>query len=473
MENKELITKTLAYESLKNKLLDTTLRNILINYKKNKSSTITIEKEDIKSILDKIENRSEFKFIGSQDSDDDIEVESNEFLSSASQKELLAILSLLQRKQKTLLEEQGINILYLAFGGLHWKDKTEKNVYSPLLFLPVSIESENGLQNKKIIIQSNDFVVNNSLIKKLNDDFGLDIKFEAFDNAEGSLYDRYSQYIEFINQKINSFNDSIEQNWKIIDEASLSAFRFSSMDIYLDVDKNKDNIINSEIMNAMTGINNVFSSEYLYSEEEVDNIVSPKGYYHCLMTNSSQEAAIQSAIKGNSFIIQGPPGTGKSQTIANIISELIARNKKVLFVAEKKAALDVVYKSIQNLGFANFILLIHSNNSNKKDFSNDLYETLQDGQKFKKVSDEVIANNDYLYSDSLEKMNDFVRKILSNRKPLGRSLYLMIGDYQKLLANTKGINFDIRDFEKMDNEQFVKIQSSLNRFNLNYKNINF
>lgn len=118
MENKELITKTLAYESLKNKLLDTTLRNILINYKKNKSSTITIEKEDIKSILDKIENRSEFKFIGSQDSDDDIEVESNEFLSSASQKELLAILSLLQRKQKTLLEEQGINILYLAFGGL-------------------------------------------------------------------------------------------------------------------------------------------------------------------------------------------------------------------------------------------------------------------------------------------------------------------------------------------------------------------
>ncbi|WP_228846586.1 DUF4011 domain-containing protein [Metamycoplasma hominis] len=473
MENKELITKTLAYESLKNKLLDTTLRNILINYKKNKSSTITIEKEDIKSILDKIENRSEFKFIGSQDSDDDIEVESNEFLSSASQKELLAILSLLQRKQKTLLEEQGINILYLAFGGLQWKDKTEKNVYSPLLFLPVSIESENGLQNKKIIIQSNDFVVNNSLIKKLNDDFGLDIKFEAFDNIEGSLYDKYTQYIEFINQKMNSFNDSIKQNWKIVDEASLSAFRFSSMDIYLDVDKNKDNIINSEIMNAMTGINNVFSSEYLYSEEEVDNIVSPKGYYHCLMTNSSQEAAIQSAIKGNSFIIQGPPGTGKSQTIANIISELIARNKKVLFVAEKKAALDVVYKSIQNLGFANFILLIHSNNSNKKDFSNDLYETLQDGQKFKKVSDEVIANNDYLYSDSLEKMNDFVRKILSNRKPLGRSLYLMIGDYQKLLANTKGINFDIRDFEKIDNEQFVKIQSSLNRFNLNYKNINF
>lgn len=245
-------------------------------------------------------------------------------------------MSLLQRKQKTLLEEQGINILYLAFGGLQWKDKTEKNVYSPLLFLPVSIESENCLQNKKIIIQSNDFVVNNSLIKKLNDDFGLDIKFEAFDNIEGSLYDRYSQYIEFINQKINSFNDSIEQNWKIVDEASLSAFRFSSMDIYLDVDKNKDNIINSEIMNAMTGINNVFSSEYLYSEEEVDNIVSPKGYYHCLMTNSSQEAAIQSAIKGNSFIIQGPPGTGKSQTIANIISELIARNKKVLFVAEKR-----------------------------------------------------------------------------------------------------------------------------------------
>lgn len=241
MENKELIIKTAAYEVLKNKLLDTSLKNILINYKKNKSSTIIIKNEAIKTILDKIENNSKFKFIEIEEEsckdNKNIRINYDEFLPSIYKKELITILSSLYKKQKTLLEDQGINVLYLAFGELEWKDKTEKSVFSPLLFLPVSLVNTNNLETKKIVIESNDFLINNSLIKKLNDDFGFDIKYDISDNNENSLSQKYQEYIDFINKKISSFGFSINQNWRTIDIVSLSIFKFSSMDTYLDVEK--------------------------------------------------------------------------------------------------------------------------------------------------------------------------------------------------------------------------------------------
>ena len=65
-----------------------------------------------------------------------------------------------------------------------------------------------------------------------------------------------------------------------------------------------------------------------------------------LDADSSQNYAINAVLAGQSLIVKGPPGTGKSQTIANLIASLIARGKKVLFVAEKRAAIDAVTKRL-------------------------------------------------------------------------------------------------------------------------------
>ena len=68
------------------------------------------------------------------------------------------------------------------------------------------------------------------------------------------------------------------------------------------------------------------------------DIDSPSEEFLVLDADSSQHAAINRVLGGESLVIQGPPGTGKSQTIANLITALIARGKRVLFVAEKRAA---------------------------------------------------------------------------------------------------------------------------------------
>lgn len=63
----------------------------------------------------------------------------------------------------------------------------------------------------------------------------------------------------------------------------------------------------------------------------------------------AQENAIDCINKNGNMVIYGPPGTGKSQTIVNIITDAIAKHKKVLVVSQKRAALDVVYNRLGTL----------------------------------------------------------------------------------------------------------------------------
>ncbi len=91
----------------------------------------------------------------------------------------------------------------------------------------------------------------------------------------------------------------------------------------------------------------------------------------------TQASAIAFARTGGSFIIQGPPGTGKSQTITNLIADHIARGKRILFVCEKRAAIDVVYHRLRQVGLHPLCCLIHDSQADKKDFIMDLKETFE------------------------------------------------------------------------------------------------
>ncbi len=91
----------------------------------------------------------------------------------------------------------------------------------------------------------------------------------------------------------------------------------------------------------------------------------------------TQATAIEEARHGKSYIIQGPPGTGKSQTITNLIADFVARGKRVLFVCEKRAAIDVVYARLRQCGLADLCCLIHDSQSDKKEFVLDLKQTYE------------------------------------------------------------------------------------------------
>jgi predicted DNA-binding WGR domain protein/multidrug efflux pump subunit AcrA (membrane-fusion protein) len=99
--------------------------------------------------------------------------------------------------------------------------------------------------------------------------------------------------------------------------------------------------------------------------------------FHVVPSDPTQASAIEEARAGTSYIIQGPPGTGKSQTITNLIADYVARGKRVLFVCEKRAAIDVVYARLRQCGLGDLCCLIHDSQADKKGFVMDLKQTYE------------------------------------------------------------------------------------------------
>ncbi|MBL0748356.1 AAA domain-containing protein [Nocardioides baculatus] len=105
--------------------------------------------------------------------------------------------------------------------------------------------------------------------------------------------------------------------------------------------------------------------------------VEPQDRYLVVTADDSQMAAIAQARAEDTFVIQGPPGTGKSQTITNLVADYLARGKRVLFVCQKRAALDVVHARLRSRGLDEICTLVHDSQADKKAFVHGLKDTYE------------------------------------------------------------------------------------------------
>ncbi|MGE4073362.1 MAG: AAA domain-containing protein [Lysobacterales bacterium] len=129
---------------------------------------------------------------------------------------------------------------------------------------------------------------------------------------------------------------------------------------------------------ANPALDRVFSIEPREVEPEAPPIIPLAEQWNVVAGDATQNAAVSLARSGRSFIIQGPPGTGKSQTITNLIADYTGRGKRVLFVCEKRAALDVVFHRLKQSGLAQLCCLIHDSQTDKKAFVAELRSCYED-----------------------------------------------------------------------------------------------
>ncbi len=115
-------------------------------------------------------------------------------------------------------------------------------------------------------------------------------------------------------------------------------------------------------------------------DDKIDPLIPPTNMVHVTDADSSQAVAIEEVRLGRHLVIQGPPGTGKSQTITNLIATAVKAGKKVLFVAEKMAALEVVHSRLERLGLGPICLELHSSKANKKTVLEEIARTLALGR---------------------------------------------------------------------------------------------
>ena len=212
------------------------------------------------------------------------------------------------------------------------------------------------------------------------------------------------------------------ERWLVeIDSLALGFFSFGKFLLYRDLDPSTwpagASLLEHPALAALRGTDTGFQdAPPTVGETAFLDTESPAAELHQVLdADSSQLLALLAVHEGRNLVIQGPPGTGKSQTIANLLAEAIGAGKKVLFVAEKKAALEVVKRRLDALGLGAACLELHSHKANKKALHDELRQTLSLGRPATAASVEDQMAQLPRYRQAL---NDYA---LAVNAPLGRS----------------------------------------------------
>ena len=390
-EKDEEVTKQTLWER---KLLDFTLRNNLLNMKIGKK-VIPFISFSIDKLEDYIQAGEHYQILPSP-LNQDIAPEATGIYNSALYKqeledfilkdladkklhaylnetELTEAVKHLYRESRTAMEENGANTLFLVLGVLKWLEspQSERPRFAPLLLLPVELVRNGGCKKYVLRARDEEMILNITLVELLKQ------KYEVLLNGLSPLpKDESGVDVKKIFSIIRTCILK-EKGWDVIEESMLGLFSFNKFVMWNDIHSNADKLKENEIIQSLMENRLVCNDNCEEMDiHQVDNEVSPKDYALPVAADSSQLEAVLQAGEGKSFILHGPPGTGKSQTITNIIANALYQGKRVLFVAEKMAALSVVQNRLERIGLEPFCLELHSNKVNKKHFLEQLDQAL-------------------------------------------------------------------------------------------------
>jgi Protein of unknown function (DUF4011) len=279
----------------------------------------------------------------------------------------------MQRDAKTAEEERGVNILFLALGFLRWYEDEESGVPrdAPLILLPVSLVRDAKRSTFDLKLREDDIATNQALQERLRGDFGLALP----DVAETDDW-QPSSYFDAVANAV-----AAKRRWSIDANAiELGFYSFSKLLMMRDLEPGNwpDNaLVAHPLLRGLLGEG--FAAEPPVPPEaaRLDEILNPADLIHVVDADSSQTRVIETVRAGHNLVVQGPPGTGKSQTITNIIAAAVHDGQTVLFVAEKMAALNVVYDRLEKVGLDDICLELHSRAANKRLVAERLDRTLQ------------------------------------------------------------------------------------------------
>ena len=454
----------------KKKLLDLSNRNRLLNYKETKQSTLQIVYPEYaelykKLVLDEkdiVFPRVELSSILSEDeggSKKQVKEIPGDIKTTKSVSDTHRIAKNLRSRAKTVQEEQGVNILYLSFGFLEWQEKASSSLVfkSPIVLVPVSLSIKSITDPYVMSLHEDEVVVNPTLQYKLENDYKIILP--EFDSQD-SIAD-YLKKVERVVKKMG---------WKVNTEVSLSLLSFLRINMYKDLENRADAIADNPIVKAIAGYKT--NSDYDFAgmaDYDHDSTESVVDAFQVVDADSSQQDAITMSKKGASFVLQGPPGTGKSQTLTNIIAEGLADGKKILFVSEKMAALDVVYKRLKQSEIADFCLVLHSNKANKKELLDSFREVL----KLK----EIKLNDDALFKlkdldKQRETLNKYCLQLHKKIMPMNQSVFEANGIIAEL-ADVPDVDFSLTEINvsKTDKDKEYKIRNAINEYTRTVSNL--
>jgi hypothetical protein len=444
-EEKEHATKQTQWER---KLLDLSMRNMLINMRMTKA-VVPLLSSDVGILEDALADGEEFYVLPrptdmSISGEGGVPVEAlgelgpfKDFIALESkhkklhslytEKELSGCLTKMYRSAKTSMEENGASTLYLALGLLRWfEDKKNAAVrYAPIVLVPIDINRKSASKGYAMRMRDEDAQMNITLLEFLKQNYDMQIY-----GLNPVPMDEHGLDLPKIFAIIRHAIMNLPM-WDVVEAGFIGNFSFSQFVMWNDIHNQCGFLEKNKIVRSL--MNGAVDWDCTIPEG-----VDTDEAYLPVTVDSSQLKAINMAAAGVSFVLHGPPGTGKSQTITAMIANALTKGKTVLFVAEKMAALEVVQRRLEALGIQDFCLELHSNKATKKSVLDQLRRGLEIGVWGMETDyDKKIQDIRKMRADL-----DAYVKALHVQRPFGKSLRQLMDIYEMIPDPGRDIRFD-------------------------------
>ena len=443
------------------RLLDLSLKNNLLNFRYMRDN-VHLLITDLKTYFEKTEGKKSLTILPNQGNIEDalsfglsrkvktlselvsMELNSRIVRSYAAESGLMETVQTLIRKGKASREEVGANTIFLAFGFLKWKHNEETEFkYAPIVLLPVNLK-KNKTQGVTMEL-GEDYAVNTTLLEFLKQEFGIDIRGVEDENLSPL------EMLAVVRSKTANM-----KGWLVHEDVYLAQFTFAGYAMWRDVRDNMHVYKNNPLIAGLLENTNKFEGNKLTGLNEDD--ADPTEVLTPLSCDSSQYSAVAESAKGTTFVLHGPPGTGKSQTITNVIANALDAGKRVLFVAEKQAALHVVKNRLTEIGIGEFCLELHSGKTvDKGEIVRSIENTLSlkseyDESKFVADGETISGYRDTLYQPLYA---------LHKRRGLGVSVYDGIVNYLANAGAPELVNIESTFYDNLTAKKLAEYESML------------
>ncbi len=349
-----------------------------------------------------------------------------------------------------LLEDQGVNSLFLALGMLRWyeSDSSEVALDAPLILLPVMLGRQTLQSAFTLKASGDDPLINPALVEKLRLDFRivLPVLPEVVEDFDPAVF-------------FTSVQAAVARRgrWQVTNAIELGLFTFQKFVMYRAMTDHAAQLAAHPVIQALaTGRGErVRQLPGEIRDAQLDAVFIPEATSQVLDADSSQQRALLAVSKGFDLALEGPPGTGKSQTIANLIAAALARGQQVLFVSEKMAALRVVHGRLSALGLHDFCLELHSNKANKRAVVEELARVL-DGPR---VADHAADGQLQRLADLRSDLNGYDEDLHTPLGHLGQSPFAILGAFEAV-ADAPALNVSLtvgHDLDEYDEARFAQL----------------